>query len=308
MTTSEQPNTTDTTPPAEAKADPQAHGLDRLAQEVHDRLQDRAKELGSAAAAWKPFTQGSLFEDLPKLRSALTKLDKEALRLDAEGAEELIGKLRSFEKDAQNEYRQTLGRKLKAACDEAGLSLRVISREHPIEVRIPPFAVKIDFEKGRADFLFARLPLDKSAAQPKDILVEHTRLLKSMNSGFIAEHFFEKCHRAWRAARAALGDGSERVEILDFLPYLAVELQSDKFRLEPSVKNFEEYSRVQFAWDVLRLRREKKLTQNGIRLNLGVATGSTASQKKRVIYFEDEEGNGEYKLTIFFTRVEESAS
>jgi hypothetical protein len=39
-------------------------------------------------------------------------------------------------------------------------------------------------------------------------------------------------------------------------------------------------------------------------MNLGVATGSTASQKKRVLYFEDEDGSGEYKLTLFFTRVE----
>ena len=31
------------------------------------------------------------------------------------------------------------------------------------------------------------------------------------------------------------------------------------------------------------------------------ATGSSASEKSRVVYVEDPYGNGEYKLTIFFT-------
>jgi hypothetical protein len=41
-------------------------------------------------------------------------------------------------------------------------------------------------------------------------------------------------------------------------------------------------------------------------MSLGVATGSTAAQKKRVVYFEDEEGHGEYKLTVYFTKDEGS--
>jgi len=39
-------------------------------------------------------------------------------------------------------------------------------------------------------------------------------------------------------------------------------------------------------------------------MNLGVATGTTASDKRRVLYLEDEAGNGEYKLTVFFTKEE----
>ena len=81
-------------------------------------------------------------------------------------------------------------------------------------------------------------------------------------------------------------------------------MQGPRFRVEPTSENFKGYGRVRFAWDVLRLRRARMLTQGGLRMNLGVATGSTASQKKRVLYFEDEDGNGEYKLTLFFTRVE----
>ena len=41
-------------------------------------------------------------------------------------------------------------------------------------------------------------------------------------------------------------------------------------------------------------------------MNLGVATGTSATQKQRVLFVEDEEGEGEFKLTVFFTRAEES--
>ena len=94
------------------------------------------------------------------------------------------------------------------------------------------------------------------------------------------------------------------MEILDFLPYLALQMQPPAFQVDPSVRNFKGYSRVQFAWDVLRLRREGTFVQDGWRFNLGVATGTTAQQKKRVIWFEDEHGDGEFKLTVFFTRME----
>ena len=36
---------------------------------------------------------------------------------------------------------------------------------------------------------------------------------------------------------------------------------------------------------------------------MDAATGTTASDKDRVVYLEDPDGTGEYKLTIFFTRL-----
>ncbi len=303
MTTSEQPKAPEV--PAAPKEPTAEEILEGHARKIHDEVSSRAKELSAAATALKAFAQRATYDDLPKLRTALSKLNGAPALHQVEGAAELLGKLASYEKEASDRHRQSLGRELKAACDAEQIPLRVVSREHPIEVRLSPFAVKIDFEKSRAEFLFARLPLSHCPAKPSAILAERARLERSLSASFDAATFFDRCQRAWRAARAALGEGGERVEILDFLPYLAVEMQSAKFRVEPLDKHFTGYSRAQFAWDVLHLRREKKLTQNGLRLNLGVATGSTASQKKRVIYFEDEDGNGEYKLTIFFTRVEE---
>jgi hypothetical protein len=123
-------------------------------------------------------------------------------------------------------------------------------------------------------------------------------------SGLDPAEFFDRCLAAWKAARVATG-APERVEILTFLPYLALSMQKARFQVEPTKANFTDYTRAQFAFDVLRLRRSKTgIVRNGWRLNLGVATGTSASEKKRVVYFEDEDGNGEYKLTVFFTKEE----
>ena len=81
-----------------------------------------------------------------------------------------------------------------------------------------------------------------------------------------------------------------------------MQMQNRAFRVEPSVRNYRDYGRARFAFDMLQLRRQGGLVREGWRLNLGVATGTTASKKNRVIWFEDEHGEGEFKLTVFFTR------
>ena len=115
----------------------------------------------------------------------------------------------------------------------------------------------------------------------------------------------DACLRAWRAARGAGGSGAgDRVELLDFLPYFVLQRQSPAFKAEPTERNFRGYSRARFAFDVLRLRNEGGLSREGWRMNLGVATGTTATKKNRALFFENEHGDGEFKLTVFFTRAE----
>jgi hypothetical protein len=106
-----------------------------------------------------------------------------------------------------------------------------------------------------------------------------------------------------RGGAGSAGAG-ERVEITDFLPYLALQLQSAAFRVEPSANNYRGYSRARFAFDLMRLRDELGLSRDGWRLNLGVATGTTATKKNRALFCEDAFGDGEFKLTVFFTRAE----
>jgi hypothetical protein len=54
------------------------------------------------------------------------------------------------------------------------------------------------------------------------------------------------------------------------------------------------YTRAQFAWDLARLRRERRLAIGGRRLDLGVATGHAAAHRSRVVWIENDGGGGSY--------------
>ncbi len=202
-------------------------------------------------------------------------------------------------------HRSSTGRKLKEACATAGLKLKVISREDPVELRIPPLAVRLNFDHGQAEFLFAKEPLGTCPVTPEDIIQTHTRIVRGLDNAFDPAEFFERCYEAYRMGLVVNGGKrGERLELNDFLGHLAARLQPKKFLVNPVSGNYRGYSRGQFAYDVHRLRLARGLQQNGRRLNFGVATGTAASKKTRVIYMEDEYGQGEYKLNIFFTEAQ----
>jgi hypothetical protein len=57
-------------------------------------------------------------------------------------------------------------------------------------------------------------------------------------------------------------------------------------------------TRAQFAWDLARLRRERRLVVDGRRLDLGVATGHTAARRSQVVWIENDGGGGSFFQTF----------
>ncbi|MGE3164628.1 MAG: hypothetical protein AB7O52_06970 [Planctomycetota bacterium] len=279
--------------------------VDQVRSEARD-ARNRAKGLERLAAVLRPLTKPSAYADLAKVSRKFERIEAklDAFPAIADPARSAVDSIRVALDHHRRRLRESLSRELKLACEEAQLTLRVVQREEPVMLRIPPFGVSIDRDRGRATLQFARLPLATCAAVASEIVAAHREAREQLDGdGFDRQRFLEDCRRAWRAARAALGEAEqERVEIVDFLPYLALQHQSSSFRTEPKRAHYRDYSRAQFAWDVL--RTEGSLAHDGWRLNLGVATGTTASKKNRVIWFEDENGEGEFKLTVFFTRTD----
>src|SRR5262249_61622283 len=56
------------------------------------------------------------------------------------------------------------------------------------------------------------------------------------------------------------------------------------------------YPRAQFAFDLARLRRERHLHHDGLRIDLEVATGGAAVQRRTVVWLEDEVGTRHHYL------------
>jgi hypothetical protein len=271
-------------------------------------LKAEVADLAKLASTLAPLGRAASYSDLSKVPALLDKLASKLTALPAPVAARgvlLIEQVREEFEARRARVRENLSRELNAGCRERGLELRVVSKEDPVELRIAPLGVRIDRERGQAEIRFAKFPLAACAADAGEILAAREQALRTLERDFDAAQFFAACLTAWKAARGAgLGGTGDRVEILDFLPYLALQFQSPPFRVEPTAKNYVGYTRARFAFDVHRLRNEGRLSHDGWRLNLGVATGTTAANKKRVIWFEDGDGQGEFKLTVFFTRSE----
>ncbi len=288
---------------------PPSEVLRERIEEVASRLADEARKRATWARKLRALAKPAILDDLTRLvkeaakvQSALPRELRAACRAD-----DLFAEMREYAADAEKRIRSRLGRELKIACEGAGLGFRVVSREEPVEIRIPPLLVSLDFRRGRANLLFAREVVVSARPESEAILKAHATACRRLERAFAPERFFDECLTAYRAALAARGRTfGERVEILDFLPYLAVEKQSKRFRASPARESFTPYGKARFAFDVLRLRKAGALARKGFRLNFGVTTGTTATQKDRVIYLEDEHGDGEYKLTVFFTSTGEN--
>ena len=272
--------------------------VQRLKEEA-DLRKDAARRLGKLA-------KDSLIRSPKRLEKALAKardgLPPEAAR--KLGVEEILLSLDRYRTHYQEALRKELGRSLQEACRAEGLELIVVSREEPVEVRVPPVSVTPDFKKAKATVSFARDPLASCPLDAERILKARRTVVNSLERPFDPAQFFRACFDAYR--RILLLEGlpeGERVELVRFLPELAFLLQGKKFKENPRKETFRSYGKAHFAYDVHRLRKAGGLVQGGWRINFGVATGRTATKKGRVIYMEDPSGRGEYKLTVFFTKV-----
>ncbi|MBL8897952.1 MAG: hypothetical protein JNM84_10015 [Planctomycetes bacterium] len=270
-------------------------------------LAEEQRSLAKVASALRPLPKLLESSDLVAALKKLAKLETKlaALGVASSRGLALVQAARREIELRRQHLRERLSTELIGECQSRGISLRVVSREEPVEVRIAPLSVVIDREKGRAELRFAKEPLAVCAADAKAILEAREEALAELQKGFDPAVFFTACQRAWRAAKSLGGpDAAERVELLQFLPQLALQMQSDSFRGRPSTKNYREYTRARFAFDVLQLQRAGKLVQGGQRLNFGVATGTSASNRNRSVWLENEQGEGEFKLTVYFTAAE----
>lgn len=282
--------------------------LDQIVPEARAELKSEIEARRRLDSALGPLTKESVYLDLAKLEAKIRDVREKVEEIDDDETRgrgmELLDALEGERAARLAELRERLASDLKAACDDRGLAIKVLSKEEPIRLRIPPFAVEIERDKGRATIAFAEETLAECSADAHSILKAHREAVAALGEPFDGAAFFEAALRAWKAA-VATGEGgaTQRVEMSAYLPHLVLQMQSPAFRAKPSAAAFVEYGRAHFAYDVMRARRQRLLVHDGWRLNLGVATGTTASQKNKVIWFEDEHGNGEYKLTVFFTRI-----
>ena len=206
----------------------------------------------------------------------------EALRAEASAA------------DAQGDPRARLAQGLRAACAEAGLSLRV-EGQAPLRLRIDPIVVDVDLDKNLAVLRFAEHELGRCPAQAAAILGARAAALQALEGpGWDPVHW----HRQLRAIWSELGGGWQ--DLVAALPRLCFRLQGPGFLHDPRAEAFLPYPRARFAFDLRRLRRDRALAADGHRLCIAPATGGSLRDKNDVLMIEDADGRAQWHRSFTF--------
>lgn len=261
-------------------------------------------ELRRSAALAK--NRAAALDGLARAGESPAALAKALVALDGLEADDptLGDRVRAWLEEEREGRAERLSSGLREGCARDGLTLAVVGRD-PLELRLPPVAVQVDLAGGKARVLFARELLGTCDAGPDAILAERVAAVAELEAGdWDAPAYVALLHRAWlRAGGELRGDW---VELTEVHPEMAWLRQSAAFRLDPVASRYAAYPRARFAYDLWRLRRDRCLAAGGWRLSLGPATGSSTKDKKRVFWLEDDEGRGQYHLTLRFVREEAS--
>ncbi|MEW6368459.1 MAG: hypothetical protein AB1714_27845 [Acidobacteriota bacterium] len=185
----------------------------------------------------------------------------------------------------------------------AGLEIAQIT-EHPLTVLISPIETEIDLSGGRARILYAREVIDDDLkVEARAILEAREKAMARIRDQAVdSPVFFETAHRAYRAVLLARGfSPGERVDIVDLLAPLALFRQEvERWRGTDPVKAFPRYL---LAYQLHRMQRDGLLVKDGLRMELGTATGGSTRNKRDVIFIPASATEGQYYLSIRFVSI-----
>ena len=293
-------------PAAETASDDDV--LRRVIKEAQDALDALARQLKAAGKLVDDLGRRDALADLAGVSDAVRKLERVNLPDGAprEHVSRLVTVLKAWLSEKERHLRFHFGRDLREAATRAGVACAPLTTDPP-EFRLGLFTVGVDFSRRVAILRYARndlatLPLNADAileaCQKQHAFLEGTR--------FDPGAFFEQFLAAYQVRLHRLGlSFGNRIDVVDLLGELAFLRQDPSFFENPRREDFIPYSRVQLAYDLARLRRAGRLSHRGVRVALGSATGGSTRQKQRVLYLEDERGNGQWYLSVRFTREEE---
>ena len=173
------------------------------------------------------------------------------------------------------------GSALRRVASDEGLTPRLVS-DRPEEWRLGPLTVAVAGD--RAQLKYARVAVARAAATPEAVMTAWRRTLDSLAARSLAPDDFLPLLAAGYDAVLAGRPAGDRVDLAQVRAEVA--------------RRHRGHTRAQFAWDLARLRRERRLILGDRRIDLGVATGDAARLRSRVVWIEDESGAGQYYLTF----------
>lgn len=225
------------------------------------------------------------------------RLRKELGRLEAEPRVELQSlksHLRAWLEAEETTRRRRLAVELKTLCVEGDVTTRVVSKE-PLELRLSPLTVVFDVAGDKASLRYAGMAVGQCRADAREVMASHARAVAELEgAAWEPTDFIAQLHHAWRRR------GHGWVPIVEVLPELAFLRQPVAWRREPTPAHAHPYPRVQLAYDLYRLRRDRTLSHTGARLTLAPATAGVRRDKHATLWIEGDDGQGSWMHLMRF--------
>lgn len=274
-------------------------------QEARDVCARMSRAVKNVAKPLDDLARKDALKDVAAVIAAVAKLDKAEVPESPlkTSVNALLSTLKAHLAEEEKRLRFYFGRDLREAATRAGVAFAPLTTDPP-EFRLGLFTLGVDGPRRVAVLRYARNDLVRVPLAADAILEalskQHAQL---EGKAFDATAFFEQLLAAYQIRLQRINQPfGTRVDIVDLLAEIAFVRQGAAFFEDPQKENFVSYSRVQLAYDLARLRRAGRLAHRGVRLGLGSATGGSTKQKSRVLYLEDERGNGQWYLSLRFSR------
>jgi hypothetical protein len=236
------------------------------------------------------------------LHEASVALEKRNAELELpKGAEKLFTQLQTLADTHLKELEFTFARDLREAFKEQNIKLT----GEPTALIADLFVIKPDLRRKQVEITFSRQSVtDKKikldVAQVVSAFERARRDIceRKIDCSELVQEIYEAYERTLKLAGKTVGS---RMGIVDCYRELVLVRQPLSFRKTPSKNSFKDYPKTHFAFDMLELRRQNKLSYNGLRLNLGVATIDVGSDTTKAMFLATSAMEGQFIKDLYFS-------
>lgn len=218
------------------------------------------------------------------LEQALKKIERAAEKI--EGASDLkrtirqwITQERALLEPLKQRYRWTYFQRLQKALQS--LPLNLTGQDPTFYAGLYTF--RPNFERGTLRIFWGPEEIGQTPLEPERVVQTLRSFEQRLNTPFQAEEFFQQLLKAYRRVLQDSPSSQGRAPLLQILRHLVLLRQPSAFWADPSKRHFREYTRIQFAYDLYRLRRSRY----GNRIQLVVATFDQTRDPQQALFIPD---------------------
>lgn len=243
-------------------------------KEIQKRIRETEKGLKSIHRNLKWISEhpGDVYGIQPHLDSIGVLIEK--TEFDRKGVLEIVDRLKNKTQRLKEDFRFELSK---------GLEQMLLKNGMELHGQLPDlytgfYRIKIDFINGKADILFGPEKITRCPISPEEIIKRLKRLDEELKKNSIPEEeLLKRLFYSWRRASSLLK--SERILLTTILTELTILLQKRQFYENPLRRNYTEYPRYRFAYDIYRLQKKGVRKSEGKELQL-IASTFDATRKK----------------------------